>query len=269
MNAISRMIKTYSPGWLTEATVFLQLNVFPASFYRRQTRLWRQAGSVRYVRGGPFRGLKYTRCAADKALLPRLFGTYECELHDSVEKLCVAQPDVIVVAGAGEGYYAAGLAHRIPTARVFAYDGFRWARYLMQRIARLNQLDRRLEVRGLLDPQQLEPLLAAAERPAVVCDVDGYELELLDPTRVPSLARTTILLELHDHLLPGVADAMSQRFAATHNIQHIHDRPRTVEDLNPALPMSREDTLWGINEAQFRGVRQSWMYMTPFCSAES
>ena len=83
----------------------------PSSRRRRETR--RRPASVGH---GPCRGTAYPRYAADKALLPRLLGTYECEVHGAVEKLCSMQPDVVAIAGAGEGYYVGGVARRVPSA---------------------------------------------------------------------------------------------------------------------------------------------------------
>ena len=161
------------------------------------------------------------------------------------------------------GYYAAGLAMRIPGARVVAYDGFKWAQHLLRQMIKLNHLQDRVEVRGLVDPAELERVLSQAKRPAVVCDVDGYEQQLIDPVAVPSLKRALILLELHDHLVPGITEEMRRRFSTTASIAHIPDRERTLSDLPPGLTLPRQEALWGINELQFRGVRQSWMYLVP------
>ena len=263
MNGVSRLIKTHCPGWFTEATVFLQMNVAPARFYRRRAALMRKIGSPASVVHGPFRGTAYPRYAADKALLPRLLGTYECEVHGAVEKLCGMQPDVVAIAGAGEGYYVGGVARRVPSAKVFAYEGFKWAQHLLGKMVRLNHLEDRVEIGGLVTPPELERVLGPAKRPAVVCDVEGYELELINPVAVPSLKRATILLEVHDHVVPKLTDEIRRRFSGSHQIEEIFDRTRTLDDLPPGIPLSLEEALWGIDELQFRGVRQNWLFMVP------
>jgi hypothetical protein len=263
MNSVSRLIKTHCPGWFAEATVFLQLTLAPARFYRRRAALLRRIGSPRSVVHGPFRGTVYPPYAADKALLPRLLGTYECELHDAVEQLCVAQPDVVAIAGAGEGYYVGGIARRVAKAKVYAYEGFRWAQHLLKKMVRLNRLQDRVSVGGLITPPELERVLQGARTPAVVCDVEGYEQQLLDPVAVPSLKHAIILLEVHEHIIPKVTEQILRRFSGTHRIEEIHDRERTLRDLPPGIVLPPEDALWGINEMQFRGVRQSWLFMQP------
>jgi hypothetical protein len=267
MNIVSNFIKNHCPGPVIEASVFLQLHVAPSSFYRRRARIHRQAGSPRSVLAGPFRGMTYARHAADKLLLHRLFGAYECELHGAVEQLCAEPHDAVVVAGAGEGYYAVGLARRLPQTQVHAYEGFPWAKYLLRQMVARNGVADRVRVAGLIDPTELQRVLASTCAPAVVCDVEGYEMQLIDPVTVPSLARATILLELHENLVPGVTEEMRRRFAGTHRIEEFHDRPRTLADLPAGVSLSKEDALWAIDEARFRRTRQSWFYLEPWKSA--
>jgi hypothetical protein len=262
MNAFTRFYKARLPGPVTEGIVWLQLHVAPARFYRRRTAVMRAVRS-RVVVGGPFRGMVYARHAADKILLPRLLGTYECEVHAAVEDLCTRRPDRIAIAGAGEGYYAVGLARRLPATTVFAYDGFRWARHLLRQMVTRNQVTDRMRIGGFVTAAELEQVLQPAARPALVCDVDGYEVTLVDPMMAPTLRRATILLELHEHLVPGVTAEMYRRFQATHTIKTIDDRPRTLLDLPDGVSLPESEALWAMNEAQFRGVRQSWLYLTP------
>jgi hypothetical protein len=263
MSAFSRFYKARLPGAVTEAFVWLQLHVGPSRFYRHRAAVLRALQGPRAVMGGPFHGMVYARHSADKALLPRLLGTYECELHAAVEDLCTRRPDRIAIAGAAEGYYAVGLARRLPAATVFAYDGLRWARHLLGQMAARNHLADRVRIGGLVTPAELERVLQPAARPALVSDVEGYEITLVDPVAVPALRRATILLELHENFVPGVTAEMYRRFQATHAIAKIDDRPRTLSDLPAGISLPASEALWAMNEAQFRGVRQSWLYLTP------
>jgi len=262
MNAFTRYYKARLPGFITEAIVFAQLKVAPSRFYRRRAAILRHAGNPVAVLSGPFRGMIYAPHAADKILLPRLLGTYECEAHAAVEQLCETRPDVVVIAGAGEGYYAVGLARRLPEATVVAYDGFRWARHLLRQMVSRNSVGNRVRIERLVDPATLEKVLHPAKRPALVCDVDGFEVELVQPKTVPTLVRTTILLEMHPWV-SGLTEEMYRRFGSTHRIESFRQRRRTVQDLPANVSLSEEEALWAMDEYQFRGVEQSWLYMTP------
>ena len=43
------------------------------------------------IRGGPFAGMEYVSAATEGALIPRLLGTYESELHPYLEALASLQ----------------------------------------------------------------------------------------------------------------------------------------------------------------------------------
>ena len=269
MNAFTRFYKARLPGPITEAIVNAQLRIAPGRFYRRRTAVWRQAGRLDAVASGPFRGMLYARHAADKSLLPRLLGTYECEVHGAVERLCESCPDVVAIAGSGEGYYAVGLARRLPDAEVIAYDGFRWARHLLRQMAARNRVADRVRIKGLVTPAELERVLQPAKRPVLVCDVDGFEFELVHPQHVPTLTRTAILMETHEHLVPGLFEEMRRRFSSTHRIERFQQRRRTLQDLPAHIPLPEQEALWAMDEYQFRSVEQFWLYMTPINSAEN
>ncbi len=101
--------------------------------------------------------------------------------------------------------------------------------------------------------------------PVVVCDVEGYEEKLLDPKAVPALCRATILVELHDFIIPSITEKLKERFGATHRIEHIWQQPRSRADFpwrtlgTMLLPKSYLD--WAVSE--WRPVRMSWLWMVP------
>jgi hypothetical protein len=75
----------------------------------------------RVVRHGLFYGMKYPSLeAAGSTLYPKLLGSYERELHGIMERIVRTDYATVVDIGCAEGYYAAGLALRLPEARVFA-----------------------------------------------------------------------------------------------------------------------------------------------------
>src|SRR5438094_9802013 len=69
------------------------------------------------VLNGPFRGLQYPSAEAIcSAILPKLLGSYEKELHCTIERLCNTDCSVVVDVGCAEGFYAVGFARRLKTA---------------------------------------------------------------------------------------------------------------------------------------------------------
>ena len=148
---------------------------------------------------GPFAGLDYVEGAVGSCYLPKLIGTYEMELTDQVEAIVALQPRRLIDIGAAEGYYAVGFAKRIPGCTVVSFEMNPIGRELHRKLAELNGVAARNDIRGECTPEVLAQCLAESSEPALIqCDVEAYEGVLLDPEAVPALRRATILVEVHD-----------------------------------------------------------------------
>jgi hypothetical protein len=164
------------------------------------------------VSGGPFAGLRYTD-TSPHTLVPKLLGIYERELHAAVEDVIRARPARIVNVGAADGYYAVGLARRVPDARVVAYEADADQRALLARVIAANGVT--VQIEGAAGPGAL------GDADLVVMDCEGCERALLQPP-----LDATILVELHDVWDPGVGAVVTERFAATHEIVVIPSGPQ-------------------------------------------
>jgi hypothetical protein len=192
--------------------------------------------------------------------LPKLVGTYERELIPAVEAICRAGCDRIVDIGAAEGYYAVGMALRNPGVGIIGFESSAAARSVLRRLARQNGVSGRIELRGRCSFETLLAALDGAARPAVICDCEGAEDELLRPDLVAPLRRALILVETHDGMFVGLARRIAERFAATHEIEVIDSRARSCEDLPPGLTLPPDEA----GEAMYenRDLAQ-WFFMTP------
>lgn len=218
------------------------------------------------VRVGPFAGMRYVDGSVGSAYLPKLLGLYERELVSTIEEVCASLPGLIVNIGAGEGYYAVGLALRNPQARVIAFESRPEGRRALLRMAQLNDVESRIEIRGWCEPTGLREVLESRRtclRPFVLCDAEANEADLLEPQLVPGLCSTDILVESHEFIRHGITDALRQRFALTHQIQQIWQTTRSREDFpfktlaTSALPGSYLD--WAVSE--WRPERMCWLWM--------
>lgn len=148
---------------------------------------------------------------------PCLLGVYEEEIAGWIEDLISAQPRQVIDIGSGDGYYAVGLALRLPGAAVVAADTDERAQAGTRAQARVNDVADRVTVMGAMAPADLAGLLARGG--VVFCDCEGYEDIPLDPAAVPALRETTIIVELHDFIVPGVTARLVDRFAPSHTIE--------------------------------------------------
>ena len=186
---------------------------------------------------GPFAGMRCINDWSGSAVLPRLIGSYEAELHDTIQELARRGYERVVNIGCGEGYYAVGLARLLPGTHVFALDSEPVARGLCHSLAELNEVAERVTVMGQCTP----PMLQALAQPGtlVFCDCEGAELELLDPVAVPVLAHCDIVVEMHDFLRPDTSATLDRRFRSTHSTRII---PQSSRDLQayPILSLLSE-----------------------------
>jgi hypothetical protein len=214
------------------------------------------------VRHGPLAGLRYPGDATDDGtvyLVAKLTGAYELELHEAIEAWKASAPAHVVDVGSAEGYYAVGLAKAIPGATVHAYDIDAGARERCAALGELNGVAERLRVGEACTAEDLERL--PEDGVVLLCDAEGYERELLDPERVPRLAGWPLLVELHDFLDPSITTTIVERFAATHDVQLIEERPRDGHDVPELreLPAAQRRVLLDEN----RPERMRWAYLRP------
>ena len=215
------------------------------------------------VRSGMFKGVTYTSASQGSAFIPKLLGIYEKELTNAVESIIATQPDRIFNIGAGEGYYAVGMACRLPNTQVIAYELTERGRRLTCDMASKNGVESRVDVRGACEPDDLARELRPQD--IIICDVEGYEKKLLNPARIPALESVTVLVELHDFIHRGIADEIRARFDSTHEIACIRSKERSRNEFpyqtlyTRLLPSSYLD--WAVSE--WRPEQMSWFYMTP------
>jgi hypothetical protein len=217
------------------------------------------------VHAGPFAGMRYVDRSVGSCFIPKLLGTYERELAPKVEWICRRQPGLVVDVGAAEGYYAVGLAMRIPQAQLVAFELDETGQASLRRMAELNGVADRLTIHGRCAPADLAAALEGHPRPVVICDVEGDEAALLDPEQVAGLRDAVVLVETHEFVRRGITDELCHRFASSHRIERIWQEPRSRAEFpwrtlgTMALPVSYLE--WAVSE--WRPERMSWLWMVP------
>ncbi|MEO8242063.1 MAG: hypothetical protein ABI832_07090 [bacterium] len=210
--------------------------------------------SGRRVLSGPFKGMDYGLPATEGAFAARLLGIYEASLHPVIETIIARAYPLVIDIGCAEGYYAVGLARRMPASRILARDQNPTAQRRCRELAARNAVQ--VEVGGRMDHADFAQ---CADQPTViVCDIEGAEADLLDPAAAPGLRHADILVECHDTLQRGLSDLVASRFAATHQIT------RLARHLDPSLPdwmeeMSDIDRLIALWE--WRTGPTPWLWM--------
>lgn len=182
------------------------------------------------VKHGCFKGMKYPEAKAIcSALFPKLIGSYEKEIQPILEKICREGYTEIVDIGCAEGYYAVGLAMRIPTAKIFAYDTNKDAIRLCKRMADLNNVGKRITAGSFCSVETLKSI-PFMTKGLIISDCEGYEKKLFVEDTVPFIASCDLLIEIHDYIDINISSLIRQRFAETHEVEII----RSIDDIDKA-----------------------------------
>ncbi len=177
------------------------------------------------VLNGPFEGLVYpSQNAMGSTLFPKLVGSYECELHSVFHDAISASYSEIVDIGCAEGYYAVGLALKIPCCRVSAFDTDEAALAACRKMAGRNGVSDRVSLGGFCGPVELLNL-PLSRRALVISDCEGFEKTLFTRAVCHYLGYHDVLIEVHDFRDPRISASLRAAFADTHEIEVVRAIP--------------------------------------------
>ena len=261
----------------TAKALFKAVFPFPASYlaaYRTRAHidsLWghfqRSFADTLYgartpvVLSGPFAGIKYLNDIVYGCITPKWIGSYEAELHPVIEGIIGRGYRTVFDVGAAEGYYLAGLASRMPETVFYGFDTDPLARGQQKKLLALNGLGN-VHVGSYCTAAWLNA--NASPDALLICDIEGYELPLLNPRRAPRLKHLDMLVELHPYAPLEYAEVkrtLVERFSGTHQITCIATRKRDRAFYhtltNQLFPDDQMRT--ALDEGRFPG--QEWLWM--------
>jgi hypothetical protein len=214
------------------------------------------------VQAGPFEGLTFPADVVGHpevadSLAAKLIGCYERELHPAIERALATPPSMFVNIGAGDGYYAVGVALRSPGAVVHAFDFDEGRQATCAALAELNGVAERVHVHAGCDSRWLAQMPDDA---LLLVDCEGCEAELLDPGLAPPLRHATLIVELHDFLDSRSSRRIVERFGQSHRIERIEAQPRHVDDFPDLEFLGWKQREIAVSEFRFRPME--WAVLT-------
>lgn len=179
------------------------------------------------VINGPFKGLNYKDVkACGSTFVAKLAGSYECEINIFIDRIIEKQYNEIWDIGCAEGYYAVGLAQKIPRAKVIAFDIDKNAQEECRKLSLSNNVE--VVVRGECNAVEINS--TDFSNGLIISDCEGYELPLFTNVNISEL-KLDYLIEIHEWpLINDVADKIRLLFESTHTISVI----KSISDLNKA-----------------------------------
>jgi hypothetical protein len=179
---------------------------------------------------GPFSGLKYPALkSAGSTVYPKLLGCYEQEVQTFIENACNMPYSEIIDIGCAEGYYAIGLAMRINTATVLAYDINDNAKQLCHEMAMINGVQERVVIESECTAEMLENF-EFTKRGLIICDCEGFELQIFNEKNVSNLKKCDLLIETHDFIDIEISGKLRDLFSKSHRVTMI----KSIDDIEKA-----------------------------------
>lgn len=216
------------------------------------------------VKNGPFKGMRYAKGhSVCSALLPKLVGCYESELHQIIEDVICTNPQTIIDIGCAEGYYAVGLAMRCPQSNVFAYDIDMSAKNLCYATAVKNNIQDRIFIGS--ECKNADLIMFSKMSGVIVCDCEGYEISLFDRKTVDELKNFYFIIELHDCFNVGISQTLKEIFSESHDIRIVHGLRDTdkayLYNMPPLQKYSLKERYSIVSERRLEPM--DWLYCSP------
>lgn len=231
--------------------------------YRKQPDFETSIFKKKEVLHGLFKGLKYPGFeAVCSSIYPKLLGSYEFEIQNELKQLIELQPSLIIDIGSAEGYYAIGLAKLLPDSKVVAVDISSVARKLCAQLAYYNNCDNVSIIEGICSDDLLTYNLKDA---LIICDCEGYEMELFNENNISNFTNTSLVVETHDFINLSISGYIEKLFEKTHHIKVI----QSIDDIQKAkyyrycefqgLTLHERKLLI----AEYRPSIMEWLILTP------
>lgn len=225
--------------------------------------LGRKAAARKVLRG-PFKGLQYPNTRyVNSDLAPKILGSYESELYPAIEEMCTRKYSDIIDVGSAEGYYAVGLAMRLPGAKVHAFDIEEDAIAMCKEMARLNNVYSQFTFNSFCSSETLANFPFKG-RGLVICDCEGYEYDLFNEKCLSNLKNCDLLIELHDLYNPKISPHIKSLFASTHQITIIGGQNKSKAQFPELADFNELEQAYILSESR-GGVlafqKMEWAYL--------
>lgn len=215
------------------------------------------------VQSGPFKGMAIVPKVSwgDGDYVAKLLGVYEDELHSFIAQAIQQAPDLVINIGCAEGYYAVGFAQQLPLSKVYAVDMNEHSVNICKENSLTNGVNNVEGVPHAVDCNWIQQTIENSTNPLLVVDCESAELELLDPSKVPALIKSSILVECHDCMIPGITSELTKRFETTHSIVSQDQTGKDPYKFEFLKSLSDCDKWALVHEG--RPSTMTWLYMEP------
>lgn len=219
----------------------------------------------RTVLNGPFKRMVYPKLKSSYSeMAPKILGSYEAELFPPLEEIFNEPYQQILDIGCAEGFYAVGMAMRFADADIYAFDINPHALQMCKEMAEINEVAERVHLKATCTNETLRNF-DFRKKSLLICDCEGYELELFTEDSIDNLRNCDLLIELHDILGISVKNKLVPLFQKTHDVKLIESKDRNPDEYSELNGLPKQDKKIILSECRdglFGTKRMYWAYIT-------
>jgi hypothetical protein len=216
------------------------------------------------VLNGPFKGLIYpTLEISEWTLVPKIVGSYEMQLHSIIHRIMGTSYSDILNIGCAEGYYAVGLAVKMPQTIVHCFDSNEKDLDFCRVMANCNRAGN-LKYNGICTAETLRSF-DFKNKSLIICDCEGCEIELFTPEVIEKLRNVDLLIEMHDLYNPVISAELITRFQYTHQIQIYNNHGLDTSHFDGLDELQEDERLFSFLEHRGgfnKNIFMEWAFFT-------
>jgi len=217
------------------------------------------------VLNGVFSGLKYPSLTiSEAALVPKIIGSYEYQLQPWFRKIIETNYTDIIDVGSAEGYYAVGLATKMPNTTVHCYDINEKDINFSKQMAEINNV-RNMTWNTYCDDKTLMNFQRKGKT-LIICDCEGFELQLFTDQVIQHCKDVDMLIELHDVVNPIISSTLLSRFQSTHTFSVVNNSNVHYDGITGVETLSAKEKEFAMCEHRgglFKNTYMEWVFLTP------
>jgi hypothetical protein len=222
-------------------------------------------GQVRY---GAFKGLKMpiSLVWAKNDLASILIGFYEQQVIDWIANRGIRFLQFIDI-GSADGFYLAGILKAELAETATGFESSALGRASSSRLLELNELQKKSNVMGVASSNFMEAVSKSVDEnknswSLLICDIEGGELDLFNPSNVKLLTRYFLVVELHEWTYKsGDLENFISIFTSTHSLDFLRTSARNPSAVVEIQDLS-DDERWNLC-SEGRRHEMRWLVGTP------
>ena len=214
---------------------------------------------------GTFKGMKLNPNPwwSKNDLVTQILNVYENHVLEKLIHFSKKKLDFINI-GAGDGYFAIGVAFAKMFEKVYAFESSEIAQDLLRQNIEINKCNDIIKIKSVANFESLKNIISNGNSAVILIDIEGFEFELLNEELLKCLNNCYVICELHPTLVLNGYEKQHQLISRSKNIFNSSIIHRETYNPNQFIELdqfSDEERLIAFGEG--RNNNMKWLVLEP------